>query len=154
MPTSQKPKSPKLPLTHAERTQLRRAKLRLTDIEKQSPEPFSSLLGISVERARELIALAAFQTIPSIGPKLAEDLVRLGYYSLDELRGRDGAELIDTLELIYGCQIDPCVEDQIRCVIHHADYPDSQKQWWEFTEERKSFRAQHGYPPTRPASGN
>ncbi|MEJ8546703.1 helix-hairpin-helix domain-containing protein [Brevibacillus borstelensis] len=147
-----KTKTPKLPLTEAERTQLRRAKLRVADMGSQQPEHLSVLLGVSLERARELVALAAFQTIPSIGPKLAEDLVLLGYRTLGELRGLNGADLIDALEAKYGCQIDPCVEDQLRCVIHHAENPGSDKQWWAFTEERKAYREQRGYPATRPQS--
>ncbi|WP_426984029.1 helix-hairpin-helix domain-containing protein [Brevibacillus borstelensis] len=147
-----KTKTPKLPLTEAERTQLRRAKLLLTEIGSQHPEHLSAQLGTSFERARELIALAAFQSVPSIGPKLAEDLVLLGYYSLSELHGLKGADLIDALEGKYGCQIDPCVEDQLRCVIHHAENPGSDKQWWDFTGERKAYREQHGYPPNRPQS--
>lgn len=43
-----KTKTPKLPLTEAERTQLRRAKLLLTEVGSQHPEHLSAQLGTSL----------------------------------------------------------------------------------------------------------
>lgn len=143
-------KTPKLPLTADERSAMRRHNLRIADIGSQEPSQLATCLGITAERASELVALAVFQSIPSIGPKLASDLILLGYRSLAQLRDKDGSALIDELEERCGTWIDPCVEDQMRCVVHYANHPDSDKQWWDFTEERKAFRAQHGYPSTRP----
>lgn len=34
--------------------------------------------------------------------------------------------------------------------MHYANNPDSKKQWWDFTSERKVFRNQFGYPADRP----
>ncbi len=96
--------------------------------------------------------LIAFQTIPSIGPKFARDLVSLGYYSIDDLHGKDGAALFDELELKKGFWTDPCVEDQFRLAVYHAQHRGSNKNWWDFTAERKAYRAQHGYPAERPAT--
>lgn len=152
MNTHSRSKTPKLPLTAEERSALRKQKLRIADISSHSPGLLAERLGITSERASLLIALAAFQSIPSIGPKLACDLAALGYRSLDELRHKNGASLFDELEAHFDVWIDPCVEDQLRCVVHHAHSPGSDRQWWDFTEERKAFRAQHGYPPTRPTT--
>jgi hypothetical protein len=82
--------------------------------------------------------------------KRAEDLVFLGYYSLNELKQKDGAKLTDEYEQKKGYWVDPCVEDQFRLVVHFANTHDTQKTWWDFTEERKKFRTEKGYPKGRP----
>ncbi|UOK56513.1 helix-hairpin-helix domain-containing protein [Bacillus sp. OVS6] len=46
--------------------------------------------------------------------------------------------------------MDPCVEDVMRCVVYHANHPGSDKNWWEFTEDRKKYREIFGYPDDRP----
>lgn len=102
------------------------------------------------ERAKHFIALAQFQTIPYVGPDLAKHVIDLGVYSLSELKGKNPAELFDRLERLYGFRIDPCVEDGIRLIVHHAETPCSEKRWRDFTEERKLYRQKHGYPDTRP----
>jgi hypothetical protein len=76
--------------------------------------------------------------------------VDLGYYSLDEIKHETGADLISRLEELYGYWMDPCVEVSLRCIVHHANHPDSEKSWYAFTEERKRYRQQNGYPATRP----
>lgn len=104
----------------------------------------------SAQRAKTIQALFEFQQIPSIGIRFAHDLIFLGYYNLNELKDKKGSELLDQYEKKRGCRVDPCVEDQFRLVVHYANHPDSQKQWWDFTAERKAYRSQHGYPSTRP----
>lgn len=101
-------------------------------------------------RARELRGLAEFQSIPSIGPRFAEDLLFLGYASLAELRGAGGAELLDAYERAKGYRTDPCVEDQFRLVAYVAETGDRSRTWSEFTAERKGCRARTGYPADRP----
>jgi hypothetical protein len=87
-----------------------------------------------------------------VGIKFAEDLVFLGLYSLNELKQKDAAQLTDEYELKKGYWIDPCVEDQFRLVVYFANTNDQTKTWWNFTEERKKFRAENGYPKTRPTT--
>ncbi|GAB6929076.1 hypothetical protein JCM10914A_30590 [Paenibacillus sp. JCM 10914] len=143
-------KSPKLPLTDEERAQLRLNRLKLSDIARMDIQQLSSVLDIADSRAEYIRGLAQFQTVPSIGPKVAERVVKMGYYALDEIKDEDGAELTDRMEASLGTWEDPCVEDSFRCIIHHANHPDSEKLWHDFTEERKRFREKHGYPSTRP----
>lgn len=109
-----------------------------------------ALLNATSERAKEIHALAEFQTVPSIGIKFAEDLVFLGYYSLNELKQKDGAKLTDEYEQKKGYWIDPCVEDQFRLIVNFANTNDTKKTWWDFTAERKKFRTENGYPKSRP----
>jgi Pathogenicity locus len=123
----------KLPLTDFEKANLRKNKIKIANI-----------LDFATDE------LAEFQTIPSIGIKFAEDLVFLGYYSLNELKNKDGAELTDEYERKKGFWIDPCVEDQFRLVVNYANTNDTKKTWWNFTEERKKYRFENGYPASRP----
>ncbi len=143
-------KTPKLDLTEAERACLRKYKIRLHELASIATADVSELLSISLQRAQTLQAMVEFQQIPSIGPKFANDLMLLGYYRLEQVKGCDGAMLFNELEQKIGVSIDPCVEDQFRLVVHYAEHPDSSKQWWDFTEERKQYRAKFGYPPNRP----
>ncbi|WP_343327837.1 helix-hairpin-helix domain-containing protein [Lentibacillus saliphilus] len=66
---------------------------------------------------------------------------------LNEFHNLDVDQII---EKELGCWTDPCVEDQIICIIHYANRPESDKQWYDFTAERKRYRVQNGYPSDRP----
>jgi hypothetical protein len=143
-------KNIKLPLTGTEKASLRKHKIKIAQILDFVPDELEVLLNSTTERAKEIYALAEFQTVPSVGIKFAEDLVFLGYYSLNELKEKDGAVLTDEYELKLGYRVDPCVEDQFRLVVNFANTNDSTKTWWNYTEERKKFRIDNGYPKSRP----
>ena len=140
----------KLPLTDAEKQRLKQNKIKLSDITDYAVDELEVILGVSFERVREIYALVEFQSIPSVGIRFAEDLVSLGYYSIDELKGKDGALLTNEFELLKEYWIDPCVEDQFRLVVYYAKTKDSSKNWWNFTDERKKYRTENGYPTNRP----
>jgi hypothetical protein len=139
-----------LELLPAERARLRASKTRISDIPGIAVDEFCGLMQISRIRAMEIHALAEFQCIPSIGIRFARDLLLMGYYSLEELKDKDGAKLVEEFELSTGYWIDPCVEDQCRLVVHYANHKDDSKRWWHFTPERKLYRSLHGYPANRP----
>jgi Pathogenicity locus len=140
----------KLPLTDIEKANLRKNKIKIANILDFAIDELEVLLNATTKRAKEIYALAEFQSVPSIGIKFAEDLVFLGYYSLSELKNKDGAKLTDEYELKKGFWIDPCVEDQFRLVVNYANTKDTKKTWWNFTEERKKYRFENGYPASRP----
>ncbi len=139
-----------LELSDEERKKFRTNKIRKSSVLEYSPGELEQLLGLSKERAKEIYALADFQQIPSIGLKFAKDLLFLGYFSVDELVGKDGAKLTDEYERKKGYRIDPCVEDQFRLAVDFAKNRDFTKQWWDFTAERKKYRKEKGYPKERP----
>ena len=148
-----KPKSTiKQPLHESEKASLRKHKVRISELLNYAVDELEVLLDATHERAKEIRALSEFQTIPSVGLKFAEDLVFLGYYSIDELKGKDGAQLTNDYELKKGFWTDPCVEDQFRLAVHYAATHDSTKKWWDFTEERKRYRHEYGYPASRPST--
>jgi AraC-like DNA-binding protein len=139
-----------LDVTPAEVKKLRALKIKKREIHLHSVKTVQQLLNTSKIRAMELFALSEFQSLPSIGIRFAHDLIGMGYYSLQELKRKDGAKLTDQYELQQGVWVDPCVEDQFRLVVHFANHPDSKLNWWNFTPERKAFREKNGYPSTRP----
>jgi len=139
-----------LPLTDLEKASLKRSKVKFSEVLNYAPDELEILLNATPERAREIHALAEFQTIPSIGIKFAEDLVFMGYYSIDELKNKDGAQLTDEYELKKGFRVDSCVEDQFRLAVYFAQTKDATKTWWNFTSERKKYRLENGYPVSRP----
>ncbi|MFT4202892.1 MAG: helix-hairpin-helix domain-containing protein [Chitinophagaceae bacterium] len=140
----------KLPLTDVEKANLRKNKIKIANVLDFATDELEVLLNVTPERAKEIYALAEFQTVPSVGIEFAEDLVFLGYYSLNELKDKDGAKLTDEYERKKGYRTDPCVEDQFRLVVNFANTHDTKKTWWDFTEERKKFRTENGYPKSRP----
>ena len=140
----------KLDLSSSEKQQLKKNGLTISRLNEFAADEISVLLNTSKQRANEISALIAFQTIPSIGPKFAHDLISLGYGSIDDLLDKDGATLFDELERKQGFWTDPCVEDQFRLAVHHARHRASKKNWWDFTAERNAYRAQYGYPAERP----
>jgi AraC-like DNA-binding protein len=144
------PKPNRLDLLISEKRKLRAEGIKLNEIHHHPVRSLQTMLNVSEIRAMELKAISEFQSIPSIGAKFAHDLIRLGFYSLHELRGKDPAKLFNKLELVAGAWIDPCVEDQFRLVVHYADHPGGPMNWWDFTDERKKFRQDKGYPSTRP----
>jgi hypothetical protein len=140
----------KLPLSPEEKLRLRGNKLKIDELAGLAPDEIAVLLNCTSQRAKEILALAEFQSMPSVGIRFAEDLVSMGYFTINELKGKDGAELTNEFEMLKGCRIDPCVEDQFRLVVHFAEHKDHSKNWWDFTNERKKYRQQNGYPSTRP----
>lgn len=140
----------KLELSDSERKALRKNKIKKSEILEYASDELSVLLNIPEVRAKELYAFADFQQIPSIGIEFAKDLVFLGYYSVEELRTKNGAELTDQYEKKKGYKTDPCVEDQFRLAVDFAKNNDYSKKWWDFTNERKKYRNEFGYPIDRP----
>lgn len=140
----------KLPLTAIEKANLRKHKIKIASILDFAADELEVVLEATTERVKEIYALAEFQTVPSVGIKFAQDLIFCGFYSLNDLKQRDAANLTDEYEKKLGYWVDPCVEDQFRLVVHFANTNDPTKTWWDFTEERKKFRMENGYPKSRP----
>lgn len=145
-----KQKADQLEITAEEMKRLRALKIKKSEIHHHSVNELQQWLPASKQRAKELYALSEFQSIPSVGIRFATDLIQLGYYSMSELKKKEGAKLTDQYELQQGVWVDSCVEDQFRLVVHYANHPDSKLNWWNFTPERKAFREKNGYPSSRP----
>jgi hypothetical protein len=145
-------KTLKLALTPAEKQKLKLNRLKISELGNYAADEIDVILGSGKQRAREIAAQITFQQIPSVGPKFAQDLISLGYFSLDDLLEKEGSALFDEQERKQGFWTDPCVEDQFRLVVHYANHGSGNRNWWDFTAERKAYRAKHGYPANRPVT--
>jgi hypothetical protein len=137
-------------LTVAEKQVLKTKKVSQKQLQDYAPDEIASLLGASTLRAKELNALAEFQSIPSLGINFAEELISQGYYMLEQLKGKSAVELFDAFEQHSGAWADPCVEDSYRLLVHYIENRDETKRWWDFTADRKAYREQYGFPADRP----
>ncbi|NHA03284.1 Pathogenicity locus [Mucilaginibacter sp. HC2] len=133
----------------AEKQLLKAKKISQKLLQDYAPDEIAALLEASSERARELNALAEFQSIPSLGINFASELISQGYYTLEQLKGKSAVELFDAFEQYCGTWADPCVEDSYRLLVHYIENCDDSKRW-HFTAERKAYREQHGFPVNRP----
>ncbi len=81
------------------------------------------------------------QTIPGIGPSLAQDLRDLGILRVADLRRRDPERLYVQLNRLRGVRQDPCVLYTFRCAAYFArtarPHPDLLK-WWNWKGRRLS----------------
>ena len=91
-------------------------------------------------------ALTALQTLPSIGPRLAEKLVLVGVRSPADLRGRDAQDLYDELQRRLG-PVDRCVLYAFRCAVFAAERDagavagDPQlTRWWNWKDDGLALR--------------
>jgi hypothetical protein len=139
-----------LELTTAEKQVLKENKITQKSLIDLAIDEIIAVLNPEPQRARVLQALFEFQAIPSIGVRFAHDLMFLDYYRLDDVRYKNGPDLLNEYEHKLGYKVDPCVEDQFWLVVNYANHPQSKKQWWDFTAARKAYRNEHGYPNTRP----
>ncbi|SDE62951.1 Pathogenicity locus [Mucilaginibacter pineti] len=137
-------------LSVAEKRALKDRKVSQKMLRDYAPDEIAALLNASPQRAKELAALAEFQSIPSLGIGFAKELMAQGYFSLEQLKGKSAIELFDAFEKHCGCWADPCVEDSYRLLVHYIENRDDNKRWWNFTAERKAYRAEHGFPADRP----
>jgi len=81
------------------------------------------------------------QTLPSIGPSLAQDLRDLGVKSRAALRRRDPERLYTRLNRIRGQRQDPCVLYSFRCAVYAARTERPRPallKWWNWKDRRLS----------------
>lgn len=143
-------KSIQLNLAAGEKLLLRKQKIIISRLPDYTQDEIAAILQASPERAREIKALIEFQSIPSLGLNFARELIDQGYYSLKQLKGKDAVKLFEAYEQHCEAWADPCVEDSYRLLVHFIQNRDFSKRWWHFTEERKHYRALHGFSPNRP----
>lgn len=73
------------------------------------------------------------KSLPGVGSSVAEDLIRLGVRSPDDLKGRDPEELYRRLEELEGRPVDRCMLYVLRCAVYAVSEPRPQADklvWW------------------------
>lgn len=85
-------------------------------------------------------AFREFQTVPNIGPAMAEDLVRLKIMSIEDLGKQDPLTLYNKMGKLDGAPHDPCVLDTFMAAVDFAK-TGVPRPWWEYTPLRKKMLA-------------
>ena len=78
------------------------------------------------------------QTIPGIGPSMAQDLRDLGIFEVGDLRGQDPALMYTRLCVTHGMHIDRCVLYVFRCAVYYASEEQHDPEllkWWNWTDD-------------------
>lgn len=76
------------------------------------------------------------EDLPNIGKTMAGDLQLIGIHSPEQLIGKDGFELYETLCRKTGARHDPCVIDVFLSIVDFMNGSEPQP-WWNYTEKRK-----------------
>jgi len=83
-------------------------------------------------------SLKELQTIPGVGPKIAENFWKLGIRSVADFRGRDPEAIFRALEKREGGPVDRCALYVMRCAVYYASHkkhaPEKLK-WWNWMDK-------------------
>ncbi|MFW5740076.1 MAG: helix-hairpin-helix domain-containing protein [Myxococcota bacterium] len=125
----------RVPVSEHERRCLRQAGVRQADLAHIEPSELHGVTGmaIALERCEHIVASARLQTLGSVGPSLADDLIRLGIRKVEDLVHRDPRRMWEELNRKTGTRHDPCVEYVFRCAVAQARDPElaaDKRQWW------------------------
>ncbi len=96
------------------------------------------------------------QTIPGVGPSLAQDLRDLGIQQVAELRGQDPERLYTRLIAQRGVHQDRCVLYVFRCAVYFAEtaQPDPERlKWWNWKDPQPAVPARRNRNAASMASG-
>ena len=88
-------------------------------------------------------SLRDFQRIPGIGPSMADDLWRLGYRSIADLRGEGPEAMYQRLCELSGAPVDRCVLYVFRCAVYFASneaHDPELLKWWKWSDQRMRER--------------
>lgn len=81
------------------------------------------------------------ETIPGVGPSMAQDLRDLGYFKVADLKGQDPELMFKRLRLIHGGDLDESVLYVFRCAVYFAtaSNPDPELlKWWNWKDRKPS----------------
>jgi len=85
----------------------------------------------------DVSALKRLQEIPGVGPRLAEDLLSLGFTSVPELADQDPEAMYQTFMENVGSHVDRCVLYVFRCAVYYASnltHNPEKLKWWSWKD--------------------
>lgn len=86
-----------------------------------------------------MVGLKELQTIPGVGPSIAQDIVDLGYTSVSALRGENPETMYQRLCGLRSTHIDRCVLYVFRCAVYFADNTTHNSEllkWWNWKDRK------------------
>ncbi len=78
-----------------------------------------------------------FKKIPNVGSSIADDLYRLGYRKLSDLKNKNPEKIYADFEKLEGTHVDRCMLYVFRSLVYMAKYQQYRKEdvvWWNFKE--------------------
>ena len=87
--------------------------------------------------------MSDLRLVPGIGAKKEQELAKLGYSSLEELKNADPDELFIKACAKQGVQLDKCVLYAFRCAVAFANDPapnPEEYRWWYFCDENRKSK--------------
>ena len=75
--------------------------------------------------------------IPGVGKEAEKDLIKLGYNSIEALKGANPEEIYEKICLMSGCKVDRCVLYVFRCAVYFAEnekHDPEKLKWWYWKE--------------------
>jgi len=88
---------------------------------------------------RKQSVLREFKQIPGVGKKIAEDLLSLGCYSIQDLQDRNPEELYLELCAQRGMHVDRCMLYVFRCIVYYASnerHDPELLKWWNWKDAK------------------
>ena len=85
----------------------------------------------------EQLALKDLQTIPGVGPRIARDLFRQGFHSVDALKNSDPQAMYEKQCQLEGGHVDRCWLYTARCAVYFAETPNPEFEklkWWNWKD--------------------
>lgn len=82
-------------------------------------------------------AMADLQTIPGVGPSIADDLYRLGFRTCADLKDQDPEAIYRSLMALEGQHVDRCVLYVFRCAVYYASnsvHDPELLEWWSWKD--------------------
>jgi predicted RecB family nuclease len=79
------------------------------------------------------------QTIPGVGPSIADYLRQIGIRSVTDLRGQSPQRLYDRICLAQGQRIDRCLLYVMRCAVYfasHQKHDPKKLKWWSWKDKK------------------
>ncbi len=97
------------------------------------------------DSAAAVAGIKDLRRIPGVGPAMAEDLLGLGYDSVNSLRGEDPEAMYARFMDQQGRHVDRCVLYVFRCAVYFAENPgetDAEKlKWWNWMDNKLGRKA-------------
>lgn len=83
--------------------------------------------------------LKQLQTIPGVGPSIAEDLYRLNIRSINDLRGKSPEIMYEKFCEMQSAKIDRCLLYVFRCAVYYASnetHDERLLKWWNWKDQK------------------
>ena len=83
------------------------------------------------------------QEIPGVGPRIAEDLNRIGIKKVSDLKDANPEKLYAKIEKLEGHHVDRCVLYVFRCAVYYASvrrHDPEMLKWWNWKDENFGTR--------------